>query len=94
MVNNLFIKKAVPLHRKTNNNKFTNKIKRVMANKKCVGYQIQNKKNETPNGLFSFQVFRTLKSAYNYCKENDVNTQEFFISKVYENEIENITYLN
>ena len=72
----------------------TNKIKKVMANKKCVGYQIQNKENETPNGLFSFQVFRTLKSAYNYCKENDVNTQEFFISKVYENEIENITYLN
>ena len=72
----------------------TNKIKKVMANKKCVGYQIQNKENETPNGLFSFQVFRTLKSAYNYCKENDVNTQEFFISKVYENEIEGITYLN
>lgn len=94
MVNKLFTKKAVPLHTKSKNNKFTNKIKRVMANKKCVGYQIQNKENETPNGLFSFQVFRTLKSAYNYCKENDVNTQEFFISKVYENEIENITYLN
>ena len=62
-------------------------------NKKVIGYQIKNENNEVPNGLFSFQVFRTIGEAYGYCRENNVDVNEFFISQVRENDIEDMSYV-
>jgi hypothetical protein len=35
---------------------------------KIIGYQITNKNNEIPLGLFSFQIFKTPNKAHNFLK--------------------------
>lgn len=66
--------------------------------KKVIGYQITNDKQEIPNGLFSFQVFKTAEQAFNYLREHKLNKgvpaeQCWFVKEYYEGDIEEPTYI-
>ena len=68
-----------------------------MAIKKIIGYQITNDKQEIPNGLFSFQIFKTTTQAYKYARAigiNDLCDDGWFIQQVHEGDIENPTYIS
>lgn len=66
--------------------------------KKVIGYQITNDKQEIPNGLFSFQIFKTAEQAFKYAREHKLNKglpaeQGWFIQQVHEGDIEEPTYI-
>ena len=77
--------------------------------KKVIGYQITNDKQEIPNGLFSFQIFKTAEEAFKYAREHKLNKELkpedcwfkelipegcWFIQQVREGDIENPTYID
>lgn len=67
-----------------------------MAMKKVIGYQITNKQNEIPEGLFSFQIFKTEEQAYKYAREHGVVIdwdKSWFIRQVRDGDIEEPTYI-
>ena len=69
-----------------------------MATKKVIGYQITNTQDEIPNGLFSFQIFKTAVQAFDYLYEHRLNkglsaSQCWFIKEYYEGDIEEPTYI-
>jgi len=66
--------------------------------KKVIGYQITNAKQDIPNGLFSFQIFKTAEQAFNYAREHKLNKglpaeQCWFIQQIREGDIEEPTYI-
>ena len=70
-----------------------------MATKKVIGYRITNDKQEIPNGLFSFQIFKTAEEAFKYAREYKLNEclkpeDCWFIQQVHEGDIETPTYIS
>lgn len=66
-----------------------------MAKKKVIGYQITNEKQDIPNGLFSFQIFKTAEEAYTYANSHNLrNYKGWFIQQVREGDIEKPTYIS
>lgn len=66
--------------------------------KKVIGYQITNMQHEVPEGLFSFQIFKTAEQAFNYAREHKLNKglpaeQCWFVQQVHEGDIEEPTYI-
>lgn len=64
-----------------------------------IGYQITTKEHELPDGLFSFQLFRTANDAYKYFYQNHLPARSekgnpFFVIQVQEGQIENPTYID
>lgn len=67
--------------------------------KKVIGYQITNDKQEIPNGLFSFQIFKTADEAFDYAMFHKLNKdlpteQCWFIQEIREGDIEEPTYID
>jgi len=65
--------------------------------KKVIGYQIVGKNCELPDGLFSFQIFKTAKEAYKYWRNNCFtfgSPLKFHITQIREGDIENPIYLH
>ena len=65
-----------------------------MATKKVIGYQITNTQDEIPNGLFSFQIFKTAEQAYKYAREHLTHEKYFFVQQIREGDIEEPTYID
>ena len=66
--------------------------------KKVIGYQITNGKQDIPNGLYSFQVFKTAEQAFNYLREHKLNQgltpeDSWFVKEYYEGDIEEPSYV-
>jgi hypothetical protein len=66
--------------------------------KKVIGYQIVNAEENIPNGLYSFQVFKTAEDAFRYLREHALNKgvppeQCWFVKEYYEGDIEEPTYI-
>jgi len=64
-----------------------------MAKRKIVGYQITNTQDEIPEGLFSFQIFKTAEQAFNYAREHLKSEKYWFIQQIREGDIEEPTYI-
>mgnify|MGYP003515170281 CR=1 FL=1 len=69
-----------------------------MATKKVIGYQITNMQHEVPEGLFSFQIFKTTTQAYKYAREHGLKgglstDKGWFVQQIREGDIENPTYI-
>ena len=64
--------------------------------KKVIGYQIVNKKCEVPDGLWDFQIFKTLLEAFRYYTANrsKLKGKGFFISIIREGDIEKPIYIH
>ena len=67
--------------------------------KKVIGYHITNMQHEVPEGLFSFQIFKTTAQAYKYAREHGlkggISTDKgWFVQQVHESDIENPTYID
>ena len=65
-----------------------------MATKKVIEYQITNTQGEIPNGLFSFQIFKTAEQAYKYAREHLTHEKYFFVQQIREGDIEEPTYID
>jgi len=66
--------------------------------KKVIGYQITNAKQDTPEGLYSFQIFKTAEQAFEYAREYELNKglkpeDCWFIQQIREGDIEEPTYI-
>ena len=66
--------------------------------KKVIGYQIVNAEENIPNGLYSFQVFKTAEDAFRYLRENELNKglppeKSWFVKEYYDGDIEEPTYI-
>ena len=66
--------------------------------KKVIGYQITNMQHEVPEGLFSFQIFKTTTQAYKYAREHGLKgglstDKGWFIQQIREGDIEEPTYI-
>lgn len=59
--------------------------------RKIIGYQITNG-NDVPNGLWSFQVFRTKKKAENYFKKYNLQ-DDWTIQVVRDGDVEEPTFI-
>ena len=64
-----------------------------------IGYQITTKEHELPEGLSSFQLFRTAEDAYKYFRQNHLPARSekgnpFFVIQIQEGQIENPTYID
>ena len=67
--------------------------------KKILGYQIVNAEGNIPEGLYSFQVFKTAEDAFRYLREHELNRgvpieQCWFVQEYYEGDIEEPTYIS
>lgn len=66
--------------------------------KKVIGYQITNRNQDIPEGLYSFQIFKTAEQAFEYAREYKLNKglkseDCWFIQQVHKGDIENPTYI-
>ena len=65
-----------------------------MAKKHIIGYQITNSKHELPNGLFSFQIFRSHGIAYKYARQHeDELPKNAFVQIVWSGDLQDPTYI-
>ena len=64
-----------------------------MTKRKIIGYQITNTQDEIPEGLFSFQIFKTSEQAFNYAREH-LTDKYWFIRQIREGDIEEPTYID
>ena len=67
--------------------------------KKVIGYQITNSEENIPEGLYSFQVFKTSEDAFRYLRVNALNRglpveKCWFVKEYYEGDIEEPTYIS
>ena len=67
--------------------------------KKVIGYQITNAKQEIPDGLYSFQIFKTAEQAFEYVREHKLKKgikpeDCWFIQQVREDDIEKPIYID
>ena len=65
-----------------------------MPKRKIVGYQITNTQDEIPEGLFSFQIFKTAEQAFKYAQEHLKPEKYWFIQIIREGDIEEPTYID
>ena len=65
-----------------------------MPKRKIVGYQITNKNCDVPDGLWSFQIFKTAEQAYKYAREHLTHEKYFFVQQIREGDIEEPTYID
>ena len=64
--------------------------------KKVIGFQLTNRNHELPNGLWSFNVFKTLRETADYYRSHrsELRNRGFFISIVREGDIEEPIYIH
>lgn len=63
--------------------------------KKVIGYQINNAEQGIPNGLYSFQLFKTAEQAYRYARKHKLfeDGRGWFIQQYRDGDIEEPTYI-